>query len=147
MKFCKTSLGNNDRRFEPSLDRLKNSIDADLEADPFRAGASMAIDAAIDVEPLDTDIVRVQGTVPPPLGRTEQPDDRSSSSDRQVGRTRVSSDVNTRRSREFVKTFQARFSTMCVRTAGLDDRFRQTRLVRTSHHDRSDAEFFPEAVC
>ena len=56
----------------------------------------MTIHATIDVIAFDADVIRIRTAVPPPLGWSEQPDNRSAGRDRQMSRPRVATDVNLR---------------------------------------------------
>src|SRR5205814_8011646 len=86
--------------------RVQHAPDIDVHANPFRAGAAMTIHATVDVVAFDADIIRIGTAVPPPLGWSEQPDNRSAGRDRQVSRTGVAADVNLRASSERMKAFQ-----------------------------------------
>ena len=66
----------------------------------------MTIHATIDVVAFDADIIRVRTAVPPPLGWSEQADERGAGCDGQMSRPSVATDVNPRAFRERMKPFQ-----------------------------------------
>ena len=76
----------------------------------------MTIHATVDVVAFDADIIRIGTAVPPPLGWSEQPDNRGTGGDCQVSRPRVATNVNLRAFRESIKAFQRR--TNCSSFAG-----------------------------
>src|ERR1043166_8417473 len=51
---------------------LDHARHLDVHADPVRAGATVAVGAAINVRALDADIFGAGASVAPPLGRPEQ---------------------------------------------------------------------------
>jgi len=70
------------------------SLDIDVHADPLRASTPMAIDAAVDVRPLNTEVVGVRAAIAPPFSRTKQADHRCARCYGQMGWTRIAADIN-----------------------------------------------------
>ena len=60
----------------------------------------MAVHAAVDIVSLDADIFRSRTAVSPPFGWPKQADDRRPSSNRDMRRTCVAANVNTRAARQ-----------------------------------------------
>ena len=65
----------------------------------------MAVDPAIDIETLDAEVVRVQASVAPPLGRPENPNDRCAGGDREMRRASVAANVDSGMFCQLVETF------------------------------------------
>ena len=66
----------------------------------------MTIHATVDVVTFGADIIRIRTAVPPPLGWSEQSDNRGAGRDRQMSRPGVATDVDLRLFRERMKALQ-----------------------------------------
>src|SRR5215472_2396581 len=73
--------------------RVQHCSNVDIHANPLRAGPPMAIDAAVDVVALDTDVVFVRAAITPPFGGPEKPNYRGAGRHCQVCRPGISADV------------------------------------------------------
>jgi hypothetical protein len=69
-------------------------FDIDIHADPLRASAPMAIDAAVNVRPLNTDVVTVRAAIAPPFSRTKQTDHWRACCYGQMCRTSIAADIH-----------------------------------------------------
>src|SRR5712692_7666606 len=86
--------------------RVQHALNIDVHANPFRARATMTIHATIDVVTLDAHVIRIRASVPPPLGWSEQSDNRCAGRHCQMSWARITTDVNLRALRERMKAFQ-----------------------------------------
>jgi hypothetical protein len=75
---------------------MQYSLDVNVHADPFGARAPVAINPAINVRSLNTDVVGKGAPVAPPFSWTKQSDHRRASRDSEMSRASIASHVNLR---------------------------------------------------
>jgi hypothetical protein len=97
----------------------------------------MAICAAVDINPLNADVVWMQTTVTPPFRRTKQADNRGARRYGQMRWASVAAYVNFRASSQFVESFQRKaYRVSLARFAGLQNRISQILLTRPMRNER-----------
>ena len=73
----------------------------------------MAIDAAANVGSFGADISGIRTTIPPPLRRAENADDRSSGGHRKMRRAGIPADIHAGTFCQLAETLKARLSKQC----------------------------------
>src|ERR1044072_6940149 len=85
---------------------VEHATHINVHADPFRTRAAVTINAAINVVPFDADVFSIRTAIAPPLGWSKESDDRCARGNRNVRRSGVAANVNSRTFRESVEAFQ-----------------------------------------
>src|SRR5262245_49625528 len=135
------------RRSQSLFNPLPHVLDRNPHARSVAATAAIAIDAAIEVEALDDDVVRRERTVAARRGRAEDGHDRRPRRRRDVHRPSVSADEEFRAPRQREELFERGGEhNRRVRARMIYHRLRQILFAGAVSHYRTHRVGFPQAV-